>query len=200
MKTHSKLTTVFISLALSCALLHAADIGKIPEAEFAKKNKEAGEMVKAIKATAVPLSDADQALLTEIATGGMMQLEMSKVALKRASGPEVRIFAQAEADEQTGLGEKLKEIAKSKKAVLPTDTDDKTKKMIADLEGKSGAAFDTAYMAATGVQGHELLLATMTRVKDAASDPNLQELSKVTLPIIQLHLSVAKEEASKDRR
>jgi len=37
----------------------------------------------------------------------MMQLEVSKVALQKASNEEVRQMAQAEVDEQSGLSAKL---------------------------------------------------------------------------------------------
>lgn len=193
------LTTALISLALGCSFVQAGEVyaGKIPQGEFMKFNKAEGEQVKAVKVTEQALSEEDQTLLTEIATGGMMQLETSKLAVGKSSNPEIKVIAQAEVDEQSGLDAKLKEIAAAKKAKLPSAIDEKAKKMVADLEGKSGTDFDEAYLALTAIRGHEALLATMTKVKSDAKDPNLQEIAKITLPMIELHLSVAKDEAAK---
>ncbi|MDB6079289.1 MAG: hypothetical protein JWO82_3036, partial [Akkermansiaceae bacterium] len=133
--TRSRLTAVMACFALGCSFAHAAEVyaGKIPQGEFMKFNKAAAEQVKAIKVTDQALSEEDQTLLTEIATGGMMQLETSKLAVGKSSSPEIKVIAQAELDEQAGLGEKLKEIAAAKKAKLPAGIDEKAKKMVADL-------------------------------------------------------------------
>ncbi|MDB6080725.1 MAG: hypothetical protein JWO82_4472, partial [Akkermansiaceae bacterium] len=53
------------------------------------------------------------------------------------------------------------------------------------------------YLALTGVRGHEALLATMTKVKSDAKDANLAQIAKITLPMIELHLSVAKDQSAK---
>ena len=99
--------------SLTHSIAHAADgkVGKVDPAEFKKINKEAGAKLAAIKPTSDPLSNADGALRIEIATGGMMQLEMSRAAVDKATSQDVRAIAQAEVEEQTGLAAKLKERA-----------------------------------------------------------------------------------------
>jgi len=197
---HSTFRAGLLAFAASCLTVCALDVGKISDEDLAKKTKEAGEQIMAIQITDAALSEGDQKLLTEIATGGMMQLELSKLALTKASHAEVKAFAQAEVDEQTGLGGKLKSIAAAKNAMLPSEPDEKTKKMLASFESKTPSEFDKAYLEVTGVKGHETLKTVMEKVKSEAKDENLQEISKIALPLIELHLTVAKDEAAKEKK
>ncbi len=188
--------SVLLPNALVLAAGSEGKVGKMDAAEFMKINKEAGAKVAAIKPSAEPLSKADEKLMMEIAMGGMMQLEVSKEALKMAKNPEVRTLAEAEVEEQTGLAAKLKEVAAAKKVTLPEKADEKTTKELAKLHGLSGAEFDKAYLQDSGIGGHKLLKATMEKVESKAADATLKTLATTTLPLIKTHLQVAEEEAA----
>lgn len=168
-------------------------VGKESKAEFDRANKKGAATVAAIKPTSAKLSDADQSLMMEVAKGGMMQLEVSKVAVQKASSDEVRQLAQAEVDEQTGLSDKLKAIASAKGVTLPSTPDTETQAMVTTLQGKSGADFDKMYVSESGVKGHEKLDAVMSKVKSNASDSNLKDVEKAAHPLVKTHLKVAKE-------
>jgi len=191
------------AVALAAASLHqtfaAAGtpgvIGKIPSADFKELNKEAGAKVKALKPAAGTLSAEDQEHLMEIAMGGTMQLEMSKIAVERASSEDVKAIAKAEVEEQTILSNKLKEIAAAKQISMPSPHEDKKiKKMTDKLQKASGAEFDHVYLEESGVKGHELLKETMTKVMKKANDQDLKMLASTALPLIQTHLQVSKDE------
>jgi putative membrane protein len=92
----------------------ASMVGKESKAEFDSQNQKGAAAVGAVKVTPAKLSGADQKLLLAVAKGGMMQLEVSKVAAQKATNPEVRQLAQAEVTEQTSLAAKLKKIASAK--------------------------------------------------------------------------------------
>ncbi|HEX8296528.1 MAG TPA: DUF4142 domain-containing protein [Chthoniobacteraceae bacterium] len=199
MNRRNFLQTTVLAVAgttLITTLSRAADekIGKLSAADFKKMNKEGGAKVSAIKAEAAPLSEADQKLMLEVAAGGMMQLEVSRIAADKATDADVKAIAKAEVEEQTVLSAKLKEIAKAKKITLPDEPDDKTKKMVAMLQGKSGADLDRTYLENSGVKGHEMLQKTMTKVQDKAQDPALKSLATAALPLIQTHLEVSRDE------
>ncbi len=168
-------------------------VGKESKAEFDRANKKGAATVAAIKPTSAKLSDADQSLMMEVAKGGMMQLEVSKVAVQKASSDEVRQLAQAEVDEQTGLSAKLTEIAGAKGVSLPSAPDAETQAMVTTMQGKSGADFDKMYVSESGVKGHEKLDAVMSKVKSNASDSNLKDVEKAAHPLVKTHLKVSKE-------
>lgn len=192
----SALTVAGASLLSRLSFAANGKIGTLTPAEFEKANQDGAAAVGAVKATSAPLSKADEALMMQVAMGGMMQLEVSGVAAAKTNDDDVRIFAKGEIEEQKGLKKKLAEVAKMKNMTLPSEPDDKTKKMVAMLNGLSGAELNNAYMQQSGVDGHELLLKTMTKVEAEASDPALKGIATAALPLIKTHLAAAKAELS----
>ncbi len=172
-------------------------VGKESKSEFDRMNKKGAADVAAIKPSSAKLSSADQALMMEVAKGGMMQLEVSKVAVQKASNEEVRQLAQAEVEEQTGLSAKLKEIAQAKGITLPSAPDAETTAMVTKMQGMSGTGFDRMYVTESGVKGHEKLDAVMSKVKSNASDANLKSVAQVAHPLVKTHLKVSRDIVTK---
>ncbi len=196
------LTTAGVSLAQqnSAGTMNSNSttmIGRESKAEFDRMNKKGAADVSAIRPTSAKLSSADQALMMDVAKGGMMQLEASKIAVQKASNEEVRQLAQAEVEEQTGLSAKLKEIAQAKGVTLPSAPDADTQRMLSQMQNMSGMELDRHYMQAHAVGGHELLDATMTKVKASASDSNLKAVAQVAHPLVKEHLKVSREVMNK---
>lgn len=169
-------------------------IGKLSEAEFDRLNKQGATAVAAVTPTSAPLSKSDQKLMMEVAMGGMMQLEVSRVAVQKATDADARLLAQAEVEEQTGLAAKLKEIAAAKGMTMPATPDAKTQRMVAKMQGMSGAEFDRAYVRESGVKGHQLLDKTMSKVETRAADPSLKSLASAAHPLVRTHLQVSTDE------
>lgn len=168
-------------------------VGKETKAEFDQANKKGAMMVAAVKPTSSKLSGADQALMNQVAIGGMMQLEASKIAVQKATSEEVRALAKAEVEEQTGLSAKLKEIGQSKNAILPSTPDAETTALLTKLQDASGQDFDRMFVNETGVKGHEKLDAVMSKVKASASDAALKGVAQAAHPLVKEHLKVSRE-------
>jgi len=173
---------------------HDGKIGAIEASEWTRINREAAEKLKAIKPDSTELSKADQELLTEIAIGGMIQLELSRVAAANATSGDVKAYAEAEVEEQTGLAAKLKEIAGAKGAILPELPADKMKEAIDKMKAVDAPEFDAVYLGASGVDGHQGLEATMKKVQSSADDGILKQVAETALPLIRIHLQAAKDE------
>lgn len=184
------------SLALPYASAKSGMPGKMEPKEFKEANEKGGKDVKAVSPDSGKLSASDTKLLQEMAMGGMMQLELSQVAVRMASSDDVKMIAKAEVEEQTILSAKLKEIATSGGGTIPGEPDDKTTKAVEMLKGKSGAEFDKAYLKSSGIEGHEMLLSTMEKVSEKAESTALKGVAKAALPLIKVHLQVSKDESS----
>ena len=167
-------------------------VGKESKAEFDRQNKKGAADVAAVKATSAPLSAADNKLMMQVAMGGMMQLEVSKVAVQKATSDAVKALAQAEVEEQTGLSAKLSEIATAKGVTLPTTPDPMTQTMISKMQTASGSEFDKMYVQESGVNGHEKLDTVMSTVESSASDKSLKDLAKAAHPLVKTHLKVSR--------
>ncbi|MBO0937413.1 DUF4142 domain-containing protein [Fibrella sp. HMF5335] len=172
-------------------------VGKMTKVDFERKNKEGAATVSAIMPDSKKLSAADAAMMKEVAMGGMMQLETSKVAVQKSTDPAVREFAQGEVDEQMGLSDKLKAIASAKGITLPATPDAETQQMVAKMQGMSGAELDRHYVKEHGVKGHEKLDKVMSKVKMKGTDDNLTAVAKAAHPLVKTHLKVAREMEAK---
>ncbi|TAE27556.1 MAG: DUF4142 domain-containing protein [Cytophagales bacterium] len=181
----------------SSSMMNANMVGRQSKAEFDRVNKKGAADVAAIRPTSTKLSTADQNLMLEVAKGGMMQLETSRIAVQKATSPEVRAIAQAEVDEQTGLSAKLKEIAQAKGVTLPESPDADTQAMITRMNAMSAKELEQHYMGEHAVKGHEKLDQVMNKVKSQASDANLKSIEMVAHPLVKAHLNVSQDVLSK---
>ncbi|WP_148289293.1 DUF4142 domain-containing protein [Fibrella aestuarina] len=172
-------------------------VGKMSKTAFDQKNKEGAATVSSITPTSTKLSSADQDLMMQVAKGGMMQLETSKIAVQKAASQEVREFAQAEVDEQTGLSDKLKEIAAAKGVTLPSTPDAELQDMLSKMQNMSGAELDKHYVQQHAIKGHEKLDQVMSTVRSQAKDSNLSAIEKAAHPLVKTHLKVARDMQSK---
>lgn len=172
-------------------------VGKMSKVDFERKNKEGAAVVASSAADSKKLSAADEAMMKEVAMGGMMQLETSKVAVQKSTDPAVREFAQGEVDEQTGLSEKLTAIASAKGITLPATPDAEAQQIVSAMQGMSGAELDRHYIKEHGVKGHEKLDKVMSKVKLKGTDNNLTAVAKAAHPLVKTHLKVAREMVAK---
>lgn len=195
-------TGALVALGATLSLSQAQEkkpsemIGKFTSAEFDQFNDQAAATVKAIRPGDQELSETDIVLVQEIAKGSMMQLEASRVAAKETASDDVRAIAKAEIAEQTTMAAKLKEITEPSNMKLPKDPDAKGAALVTKLEGLKGSDLDMAYLRESGVAGHEMLKATMTKVRAEAQDEGLKALAAAALPLIETHLTVARDEVS----
>lgn len=174
-------------------------VGNMSRADFDRINAQGNAAVAAITPTSGgTLSKADQKLMMQVAMGGMMQFEVSRVAVQKATSSEARILAQSEVEEQTAVSAKLQEIASAKGMTLPTAPDSKTRSMVSKMQGMTaGADFDRTYVRESGVNGHVKLQQTMSKVQANAADPSMKALASATMPVIQTHLNVSRSVVAK---
>jgi putative membrane protein len=184
-----------ISFASSLASAKSGMLGQLGPDEFKQSNAAAASRVNAIQAGSTAFTENDKELAKEIALWGMWQLELSKVAASMATSQDVKMIAQAEVDEQTVVAAKLKEIAAAGRATLPASPDQDTLDMIEKLKKESALELDKKYLKESGIKGHEKLKAIMEKVQKNADSGTLKALADATLPIINTHLKVAKDEA-----
>jgi putative membrane protein len=178
MKIQLILGGLAVSMALSGLTLPAA--------------AEAAPAGKQMSATSTGISTADSNFVKEAAEGGLAEVEMGKLAVEKASNPEVRKFGQRMIDDHTQANERLKNVASSQ-GITPPDTlnakDESTKQR---LESLSGTQFDRAYMTDM-VKDHSQDVAEFEKESSGGSDAAVKSFAAQTLPTLQGHLKSAKE-------
>jgi putative membrane protein len=190
MKTKYVLLSTAIALTIGMASCNSSNNGD---------SKDSTEQVndQAIDATASTDSMAtaqkeDAETVVELASGGMMEVELAKVALQKATSSKVKAFAQMMIDDHTKANEELKSLANSKNIVLPATISDDHQKTINDVSEESGKKFDRKYMDVM-VEDHKKDIDKFQKLADKGNDPDLKAFAAKTLPTLMHH----REEAEK---
>lgn len=134
----------------------------------------------------------DKKFAKEAAMGGLLEVELGKVATQKASSEAVKNFGQRMVDDHTKANDELKQVASQDNLTLPTTLDKKHQKMVDKLSALSGPAFDKAYMKDM-VKDHEEDVKEFQNESQNGTDPNIKSFATKTLPILQSHLDSAKQ-------
>lgn len=157
----------------------------------------AGQMDKTKKGTgeqsgANRMGSSAHAWVTKAAEGGMMEVELGKLAQQQASSEEVKKFGQRMVDDHTKANDELSKIASSKGITLPTSLSAKHQATKDRLSKLSGAAFDRAYMEDM-VRDHRADVADFRKESTSGQDAEVKAFAAKTLPTLEEHLRMAEQ-------
>ena len=123
---------------------------------------------------------AHQSNLTEIAAG--------KAAQQKATSQKVRSLGQMFIQDHTAMDAKLKAAAKTQGVSLPGSPNAAQRAALASVSAKSGAAFDSAWIASQ-ITGHrQALAATVTELSNG-SNSSVLALARAARPVVAKHLN-----------
>jgi putative membrane protein len=108
-----------IMVAFSCTFIHAAE----------------------------PASDADKIFVGNVSQGGAYEVAASKVAMMRATAPDVKDLATWEVHDHEGVGANLKRISASVGIPIAAQPNAEFTQRLAKLKAVPAADFDAAYIA-----------------------------------------------------
>ena len=92
-------------------------------------------------------SAVDKAFVGKVSQGGAYEVEASKVALQKASAPDVKDLATAEVHDHEGVNANLKQIASATGVEIAPQLNAEFQQRLAKLNAVQGAGFDQAYLA-----------------------------------------------------
>ena len=133
----------------------------------------------------------DAEFVVKAVDGGMLEVELGKLALKNAADPKVKEYAQMMIDDHTKANNELMTAAKAKNISVPTSMSDKCQKKYSGLSEKKGKDFDKDYMNAM-VDGHQEMLDEMKKEADNGKDAELKKWAADKISTVSHHLDVAK--------
>src|SRR5262245_19721931 len=147
-------------------------------------------VVAADKSSSSNLSRGDQNFVKEAAAGGMMEVELGKIAADKATNDQVKAFGRQMQEDHGKAGEDLKTVAASKGVQIPTALEGKQKKTVDRLSKLSGPEFDRQYIRAM-IEDHKEDLKVFQREADKAKDPDIKQFADKYVPMIKNHLEMA---------
>lgn len=134
------------------------------------------------------LSDQDQKFIQDAAQGGMMEVHMGQMGLKRGSSPAIKSLSQHLVNDHTAANKELAALAKQKGVALPGDDAQLTAAM--PIATKSGEDFDKAF-ARNAVEDHQKDIAAFEKEASSGKDPDVKNWANKTLPTLRAHLAEA---------
>jgi putative membrane protein len=153
-------------------------------------------LLNPVHAADAPPNDAQIAQI--VLTADTVDVDYGKLAVKTTKSAEVKAFAETMIRDHTAVNDKAAALAK--KLSLTPEASDTSKslksdgdKMLAKLEGMSGAEFDKAYVD-NEVAYHESVIGALNTVLlPNAKNADLKALLETGKPIFESHLEHAKQ-------
>ncbi len=135
--------------------------------------------------------EKDAEFAVAAADGGMMEVELGRLAQTNASSAAVKEFGDMMVKDHGAANEELKAAAGPKNITLPASLSEENQKTVADLSAKKGAEFDKEYMGHM-VDDHEKAIRKFQNEADNGNDPDLKAWAAGKVPTLQAHLERAK--------
>jgi putative membrane protein len=136
---------------------------------------------------------ADAGFLKQAAQNGHMEIEGSKLALEKATDPQVKQFAQQMIDDHTKMHGELTTLAGTKGVELPKEPSIAQRAALKLLSTADGGNFDRRYADVVGVKAHEDTLKMFQKAAREAKDPQVKALAEKSVPALDHHLKMARD-------
>lgn len=133
----------------------------------------------------------DQQFVKAAASGGMMEVEVGKLAQQKGSSDAVKQLGERLVQDHTKANDQLKEVATKAGITVPSALDPKDQSKVEKLSSLSGNGFDKAF-AKGAVKDHEHDIKMFKAEAKNGTNPDLKSFASQTLPVLQQHLSMAK--------
>lgn len=150
------------------------------------------------------MGEAEAKHAADTSTAGLMSLEASRIAVKKAQNPKVKEFAQLEVSEQETIADVLKsmrdqstpasgQVKAPTAEVVQTNLDAKGKAMIEKLQkAEAGATFDREYIQGQ-IEGHQQLLDIQEAYLKTGKDRENLNVTKLMRGQIKEHLTLLQD-------
>jgi putative membrane protein len=165
-----------ISLVVICSLLASPAIGET-----------AGEKTGVNSALGIAPTTND--FVQEAAISDMFEIQSSKVASTKLSGPE-KNFADQMVTDHTKTSAELSAGATGANVPIPTAMDSSHQKMLDKLNSLSGDDFRKQYFG-DQVSAHKDAVSLFERYGKGGDNPKLKDWASTTLPTLKHHLEMA---------
>ncbi len=129
--------------------------------------------------------------LMEATSGGIMEVELGKMAENSAESNRVKNFGKMMLDQHAKVNSELMAIAQTKNVVLPEKPGEDHQKLIDDLKSKKGRYFDKQYMKIM-IDDHEKDIKEFEQIVNNTKDAEVKAFAGKTLAGLRIHLDSAK--------
>jgi putative membrane protein len=138
-------------------------------------------------ALADSLNSSDSDFLKKAAKGNLAEVDLGRLAARKAVNPEVKQFANRMIRDHSKAYGELKTLAASKGVDVAKSASLSEDASAVHLKMLSGKSFDEAYVKMM-VEDHKEDVADFQQESQSATDSDVKNFASKTLPILQSHL------------
>jgi putative membrane protein len=139
-----------------------------------------------------PASKADDAkFVKEAAMGGLLEVQLGKLAQEKGSSDAVKQFGKKMVDDHMQANDELKQLTAKNGMQIPDALDSKHQGRIDKLSKLSGADFDKAYVK-DQLKDHQEDVKQFKMEAQNGSNADVKGFAAKTLPVLQDHLQMVK--------
>ena len=154
------------------------------------ENKDSAEQAEEVNEEKdMPEDDSEFAI--KAASGGLMEVELGKLAGQKAQSKQVKDFGAMMVADHSKANEELKTLAASKNISIPSTLSADHQKHVDELSKLSGAEFDKEYVKLM-VEDHKEDIDLFKEAFSDAKDPDIKAFAGKTLPTLQKHHDAVK--------
>lgn len=165
---------IAVGLALAASPLVAQDKKSETSSKSAQASKEA------------------QTFVTKAASGGMFEVESSKLAVEKAKRDDVKSFAQKMVTDHGKANADLQSMAQKVGVKVPDKMEPKHQAQVEKLNKTGAESFDKAYLDAQ-IEAHKESVALFQNYAKSGDQPDLKQFAEKTLPTLQEHQRMAQD-------
>jgi len=143
--------------------------------------------------------EGDKSFTMKASAAGLAEVNLSNLAVARATSAEVRTFAQRMVADHTRANRELIELANQKMLPLAKSMDEKHQSLFDKMSKLNGADFDHAYMEGM-VKDHEEAVKLFETESKNGQDEAFKTWAGKTLPVLKMHREMAQKLAKKDKK
>lgn len=134
----------------------------------------------------------DSTFVDSALAGDRVEEKLGRLALEKASDPQVRQFAQRMIDDHTKLSDSMAPVAQQLGVHPSTELPKKDRKTVDKLSALSGSAFDHAYMKEM-VKDHKRDLRNFQQAAASSQNPAVKAAAEKGAKVISSHLEQAEQ-------
>lgn len=135
--------------------------------------------------------ESDAAFAVKAADGGMMEVELGKLAQTKATHKEVKDFGNMMTTDHSGANDELKSLAQTKNISLPAALSEDKQKKYNELNEKQAGEFDREYISFM-IKDHEEDIEAFREQANEGKDPDLRKWATSKIPTLEHHLAEAR--------
>ncbi|AQG78025.1 DUF4142 domain-containing protein [Spirosoma montaniterrae] len=187
MKTSTAGTLLLAACLLTACGNDAKD--KAQEQNEARIDKQATAMSDDAKKEAKQVAG----YMVDLFSMGLTEYELSKIALQKATNPEVRSYAQQAMNAHQQSEKSLRDAARQLNVTLPAGLSDDGEDRVSELQNtKAGTAFDIQYLKEMGTVNNKTIDLAKDLRDDAPTD-QVRDIAKKILADDNTHKDRAKQ-------